>query len=466
MAIGAGVRRAPTGKPVALWTGPLGRTTVGLFALAFLVAFESLAVITVMPEVARDLDGLGAYAVAFAAPIAVSILSRTVAVPWIDRSGPGPALAGGVAVFALGLLACGTASTMTWFLVGRAVQGLGMGAIGVGLYVVVARAYPVDLRPRALAVMTSAWTLPAVVGPAIAGGLAHLLGWRAVFLMAPALAVVSLAVAWRPVRDLGGAVETPDRAGPTARRVPVAAAAAAGGAVLLLSVAGQRAVAWWPFLLVGSAVLLAVAVRQLVPPRTWTGGRGLPSLMGARSLLASAYFAAEVYVPLALVDLHDVPVGLAGAVLSVAAFTWFAGAWAVSRPERLGPFLATTQRRAALGAGAICLGILAVPLVLLPQVPVVLVVAAWAVGGFGMGAAMTSFVTEVLARSAPGEQASSSASLQTSDSVAESTALALGSAVFASVVVHGVGAAVLAAFVVPVGCAVAALVVLRRGFTS
>lgn len=449
----------PAEEPVALWTGPLGRTTAGLFALAFLVAFESLAVIAVMPEVARDLDGLAAYAVGFAAPIAVSILSRTVAVPWIDRSGPAPALAWGVAVLALGLVVCGTASSMGWFVAGRAVQGLGMGAIGVGLYVVVARAYPAELRPRALAVMTSAWMLPAVVGPAVAGLLAHVLGWRSVFLLAPVLAAASLAVAWRPIRSLG-----PTPAGP--RRVPVVSALGASSAVLLLSVAGQRAVPWWPWLLVAAAALLAVAVRRLVPARTWTGGTGLPSLLGARSLLASAYFAAEVYVPLVLVDLQGVPVGLAGAALSLAAFTWFAGAWTVTRPGRRGRAPATTQRRAALGATTICLGLLAVPLAVLPGTPVALVVVVWAVGGFGMGAAMTSFTDAILARSAPGEQATNSATLQTSDSVAESTALALGAAVFASVVVHGVGAATLAAFAVPGLCAVGAVLVLRRGFVD
>ncbi len=443
----------------SLWRGSRGRTSIGLFALAFLVAFESLAVVTVMPEVARSLDGIGAYAVAFAAPVAVSVLARTVTAPWTDRVGPGPSLAWGVALLAAGLLVCGLAPDMTTFLVGRAVQGLGTGAIGVGLYVVVARAYPSHLRPRVLAVMTSAWTVPAVVGPAVAGGLTHAFGWRAVFLAAPALAVASLGLAWSAVRRLGPAADR----GASSSRTPVLAAAAASGAVLVVAAAGQRAVPWWPGLLVVGLAVLAVSVRPLLPRGTWTGSPGLPALMGARSLVAAAYFAAEVYVPLALVDLHGVPVGLAGTALSGAAFTWFAGASLVARPARLGALGRTPARRALLGTAAVCVGIASVPLLLVPGVPAVVVVVTWTAGGFGMGAAMSTFVAAVLDGSV-GHEGASSAALQTSDAVAESTALALGAAVFASVVGHGVGAAVLAAFVVPATCAVGGVLLLGRGF--
>ena len=45
-------------------------TTVAMFALIAFVAFEAMAVATVMPTVARDLDGLDLYALAFAAPLA------------------------------------------------------------------------------------------------------------------------------------------------------------------------------------------------------------------------------------------------------------------------------------------------------------------------------------------------------------------------------------------------------------
>ncbi|MEH3067116.1 MAG: MFS transporter [Aeromicrobium erythreum] len=463
-ALDAQTTRPGDGDGDSIWRGRLGRTSLGLFSLAFLVAFESLAVVSVMPEVARALDGLALYAVAFAAPVAVSIFSRTASASWIERAGPAPALGWGAAVFAAGLVVCGTATSMSGFLLGRAVQGLGAGPIGVALWVVVAQAYPDRLRPRALAVMTSAWTVPAIVGPVVAGGLTHAFGWRVVFLLGPVLAAASLAVAWPAIRSLPGSESA--AAGRVGGRSlgGLVAAAVAAAAVLLVSVAGQRTLPAWPGWLVLGLVGLALSVRRLVPPRTWSGGRGLPSLIGSRAFLMASYFAAEVYVPLVLVDQRGLSVGLAGAAISGTAFTWYAGAAFVSRPERLPAPVGTPRRRALMGAGAILVGLLAVPLSLVADVPVVAVATVWVVGGFGMGVLSSTSVTEVLRRSGPGEEAGHSAALQTSDSVAESVALALGGTVFAAAVVHGLGVGVLAASAVPAACVVAGLLVLGRGY--
>ena len=150
--------------------------------------------------------------------------------------------------------------------------------------------------------------------------------------------------------------------------------------------------------------------------------------------------------------------------ISGTAFTWYAGAAFVSRPERLPAPIGTPRRRALLGAGAIVLGLLAVPLSLVAAVPVVAVATVWVVGGFGMGVLSSTSVTEVLRRSRSGREAGHSAALQTSDSVAESVALALGGTVFAAAVVHGLGVGVLAAFAVPTACVVAGLLVLGRGY--
>ena len=91
----------------SIWTGRLGTTTVGIFALAFLFAFESLAVLTAMPVVVRDLDGLSWYAVSFAAPMAVSVISLTFAGAWCDAVGPLRPMVIGVVVFSAGLLVAG-----------------------------------------------------------------------------------------------------------------------------------------------------------------------------------------------------------------------------------------------------------------------------------------------------------------------------------------------------------------------
>ncbi|EMY33109.1 major facilitator transporter, partial [Arthrobacter crystallopoietes BAB-32] len=75
-------------KPAPLLSKTYRATTAGIFALAFLSAFEAIAVATVMPVVARDLDGLALYAIAFSTPLAVLVVATAMAGGWIDARGP------------------------------------------------------------------------------------------------------------------------------------------------------------------------------------------------------------------------------------------------------------------------------------------------------------------------------------------------------------------------------------------
>lgn len=124
------VSSRPPGSP---WARPYGAVTAGAVGLSFLFAFEALAVATVMPAVARELDGLALDPVAFAAPLAAAVVALVVAGPLADRHGPSPVLHGGLVVFATGVVLAGVAWSMPVFLLGRLVHGAGGGVIGVAL---------------------------------------------------------------------------------------------------------------------------------------------------------------------------------------------------------------------------------------------------------------------------------------------------------------------------------------------
>ncbi len=404
-----------------LWFGPYGRVVAGIFSLAFLVAFESLAVMTVMPVVADELNGLSLYALAFAAPTAVAVVSMTIAGPLMDRRGPGLALRAGVGIFAAGLLVAGLAPTMEVFLVGRAVQGLGMGFVGVGLYVVIGKVFPEHMRARVFTVMTSAWVLPALVGPVIAGFIADHVGWRWVFLSVPLVAIGSLLLIWAALSSLEG---NPDVV--SDRRRLWWASLAAGG-ILAVSVAGQRTFDWWPVLLVGALAITVAYAPRLLPKGTWTGRRGLPSVIATRSLLAAGFFGAETYVPLSLVENRGLSVSHAGLVLTSAAVLWFSGSWVAANV----PALASKPLRVRLGAGCVLLGTASGFLTLTDAVPVAVIAVIWSIGGLGMGLAASTLGVLLLDHSAPGEQGANSAAMQTSDAVVQSLVLAIGSVIFA-----------------------------------
>ncbi len=405
-----------------LWTGPHGLVVLGVFSLAFLVAFESLAVATVMPLVADELDGLGLYALSFATPIAIGVVSMVLAGPWTDRRGPGAGLRAGVGVFVVGLVVAGLASTMPVFLVGRAVQGLGMGFVGVGLYVVIGRTFEEELRARVFTVMTSAWLLPALVGPFVAGTIADLVGWRWVFLGVPLIAVAALALVWRALDAIDG---DPDVV--VDRRRPLWAVWVAAG-VLGVSAAGHRGIAWWPLMLVVSVAAIVVFAPRLVPVGTWRGRRGLPSVVATRSLLGAAFFGAETYVPLSLVDHRGLGVSQAGLLLTSAAVLWFGGSWLAANV----PALSSKPLRVRIGAVCVLLGTCSGFLTLVPAVPVLAIATAWAVGGLGMGLAASTLGVLLLDHSSTAEQGANSAAMQVNDAVAESLVLSAGSVVFAT----------------------------------
>src|SRR4029079_6437723 len=88
----------------------------------------------------------------------------------------------GLALFAIGLLAGGLAPSMLILVAARFVQGLGAGTLQPIAYVAIGGTLPETLRPRMFAVLSTAWVLPGVIGPAIAGTVGEHIGWRFVFL--------------------------------------------------------------------------------------------------------------------------------------------------------------------------------------------------------------------------------------------------------------------------------------------
>ncbi|MBI5254850.1 MAG: MFS transporter, partial [Burkholderiales bacterium] len=176
---------------------PFQATSLGMLALVSILAFEQLAVATVMPVVAQALGDASLYAAAFGVAMAAGILGMVLAGRWSDRAGPAPALWAGIGAFVLGVAVAGLAPNMALLVAGRAVQGLGGGLMSVALYVVVGQHYPARLHPRIFAAFAAAWVLPAVVGPALAGLIARELGWRWVFLSAAVLAVPAALLVWR-----------------------------------------------------------------------------------------------------------------------------------------------------------------------------------------------------------------------------------------------------------------------------
>ncbi len=402
------------------------RTTVGTTALVFLTAFESLAVTTVMPIVSADLDGRGAYATAFSATLAASVLGMVVAGGWADRRGPARPLLAAVATFGLGLLAASLAPTMGAFVAARFLQGLGAGGISVTLYVVVALVYPPPLRPAVFGVFASAWVLPSLVGPPLAGLVAESIGWPWVFSGVLVLVLAAAALVLPTVLRIP-APAAPARAGSPGTRFALAAGVAV--AVVGLSSAGSTGPARWAVAALALAVLV-VCVRPLLPRGTLSAQHGMPATVALRGLLAATFYSTEVYLPLMLHERFGVPVWGAGVVLTAAAVSWASASAVQGRlGHRLPHALAVRIGTVALLAGVL---VQVATAVLSPAGAAgpAAAAAGWFVAGLGMGFAFPRTTVLVLELSPAGAEGAGSAALNTSDAAGGATALALTGLLF------------------------------------
>jgi MFS family permease len=424
-------------------SAPYRTITVGLLTLITLVAFEALAVATAMPVAARSLGGLRYYGLGFSLFLTMSLLGIVVGGGWCDRVGARAPLLTSLGLFAGGLMLSGLATSFPMMLIGRAVSGAGGGLEIVALFVVIAMVYPERVQPRVFAAVSAAWVLPSVLGPPVAGFLATEWSWRAVFLVVPPLAVVPPLVLWsRLGRDTPRAVEPGEPLEPVADSdgirdhglvaLVLRGSALAGGAGLLQFGVqfGLQGGAGLPaaLSLVGALILLGGSLPSLVPPGTLRLARGLPSLIVTRSLLTSAYFGAETFVPLMLIEQRQLSATMAGFALTAGAVGWAAGSWLQGWPGL------PAGRITVLAVGGVLVGastLLLVPTVL-AIVPVWVVPPVWGLSGLGMGLGMSSTSVLTLRLSRPGEEGRNSSGLQIGDALGSVLGIGAVGAVFAA----------------------------------
>jgi len=211
-----------------------------LVAATFFMEFLDATILTTaLPKMGESLR---------AAPvdlsIGVSIYALTLAIfilpsAWaVERFGARAMFAGAIVVFTLSSALCGFSTAAWFFIVARALQGVG-GAFMVPVgRLVVLRTTPKGGILRATALLTWPGLTAPLIGPPLGGFLTQHLTWRAIFYVNLPLGIVGaiLALAWTPPLE-GGQTKPFDARG-------FALAAAALSAMLLaLDAEGWRAAA-------------------------------------------------------------------------------------------------------------------------------------------------------------------------------------------------------------------------------
>jgi MFS family permease len=422
-------RRSPGTQPRGVWSPGVRLLTAALSMTVTLVAFESLAVATILPVVSRHLGDLRLYGWVFSAFFLASLVGIVVSGALSDRRGIGLPLVGGLVIFGAGLAIAGTAMNMPILVAGRVVQGFGVGAVPAAAYAAIGRAYPDNLRPTMFATLSTAWVVPGLAGPALAAVVASHLGWRWVFLGLLPLVGIACAVTLPAVATVPSL--------PSGRDAPIELAAAVtvavGAGIVLVALTAAQPV-YSSLLFAGGVLLLVPALGRLTPPGTFRARAGLPAAVLARGLLTFGFFAGDAYVPLMLTSIRHTSTTYAGVTLTVSTVAWTAGAW-VQAPaiHRRGP-----RTLIASGLTLVVAGLIGMASLLWPAVPLWMALVAWAVAGFGIGIAYSPISVTALALAGVGKEGRVSASVQLSDVLG--TALGTGVAGAAVAIVHERGA--------------------------
>jgi MFS family permease len=396
-----------------VWAPERRRLTAGLVLTITLVAFESLAVSTVMPKVSDDLEGLGLYGWVFSGFFLGTLVGAVMAGRSADRLGTARPFVLGLSLFAIGVAVAGAAPSMAVLVAARVVQGLGAGSIPAVAYTSVGRAYPAAMRPRVFAVFSSAWVIPGLIGPAAASGIEHALSWRAVFwAILPLVAVAAVmtlpalrAADARVGRPEGGAGDAPD----DPRRVQRAVVLAAGAALVLAGTRASSTAVAIALVAAGLPIVGWTFVR-LVPAGTLRFAPGLPAAVAIRGVLTFAFFGTDAFIPLAVEEARGQETWVAGLALTGATLAWTAAAWVQERRIHTeGPRRLVRRGMVLLAVGLVGANLLA------NSIPIPLGILLWSIAGFGVGLSYAPISVTVLGTAPPGGEGTASASMQLCD---------------------------------------------------
>jgi MFS family permease len=303
-----------------------------------------------------------------------------------------------------------------------------------------------------MAVLSTAWVVPGLAGPAISAEVARLFGWRWVFLGLLPVVAIAGSIAVPALVRLG----PPPASAVRKHRLTDGLLTAAGTTMLLAGLslaAGSGAILPGLALIAGGAAAGLPALRRLVPAGTLTGRPGLPATIASRGLLTFTFFGADAYVTLAITAVrHRSPV-VAGLAVTGATVAWTAGAWVQARLNDVWE----GRRLVRTGLVIILAGIGGMVLVLQPAVPVAVGLTAWTVAGLGMGLAYAPLSLMMLQKAQPGQEGQASASLNLADVLGTAIGIGAGGAAVAAAAGGDLRLGITAAFAVAAAVGLVAL---------
>lgn len=167
---------------------------IGSFMLLLDTSIVTLALPRIQTDLHANLLDLQWTVDAYILPFAVLMLTAGTL---CDRFGRKRLFLFGLLLFMIGSTISGFAPTIGWLFFGRAVQGVGAGALSPGSLSVLVAAFP---DPRARAQAIGIWGglsgIALAIGPLVGGILVQLWNWPAIFFVNVPIGLIAFALAW------------------------------------------------------------------------------------------------------------------------------------------------------------------------------------------------------------------------------------------------------------------------------
>ncbi|AYQ44493.1 MFS transporter [Burkholderia lata] len=409
----------------ALLSGANGMRSLALAGGVALHAINIYIATTILPSVVRDIGGLEYYAWNTTLFMAASIVGAPLSANVLGRFGPRAAYLIALVVFCGGTLACASAQTMPWMLVGRTAQGFGGGILFALSYALIRVVFDTRLWSRAMAMVSGMWGIATLCGPAIGGIFAESGTWRLAFIallpVAAALALIVRLPAHEAPRQPASR--------PALGKILLLAASVLVVSVASLSTARAANIAGVTAGLAIAALIARLernATIRLLPIGAYSVRAPLGAIYACMSLLVIG-ITTEVFVPYFLQVIHGYPPLIAGYLTALMAAGWTVGSiFSSGRGSRAAQVLVRS------GPLVVMLALAALAFVV-PQPPppgaaagVAILCTALTAVGVGIGVGWPHLLTQVLTHAPAGQEDLASTSITTVQLYATAIGAALG----------------------------------------
>ncbi|MCZ8521938.1 MULTISPECIES: MDR family MFS transporter [Paenibacillus] len=189
-------------------TNRLRWLTLGLLLGSVLASIDQTIVASAMPNVVKGWEGLSLYGWVFSAYMLASTVTMPIYGKLADLYGRKKTYAAGMLLFLAGSTLCGMAGNMPEFILYRALQGLGAGALLPVTFTMIADVFPPERRGTFMGWFGAVFAVSSTAGPALGGWLAEYGDWRWIFwinlpLGAAALLLIGGCLQENAARDAG-----------------------------------------------------------------------------------------------------------------------------------------------------------------------------------------------------------------------------------------------------------------------